>query len=211
MSDAPDDKPRELLQMENRRLRTRVQELERKMRESNPKTKSGSIKLSPQESRIFELVKQKDRALDEYAARMEQKARELEALVQELNRRNEELSNGMAVLRLYQMMFENEPAGIVGVDKEGRVIQFNSSALRYFGLQLHSMRLQHVSGLTLDEQHGESPDLGALFERAMGDGDGRVETSAGDISIRCYRLEDVTGLRGVVFRASGLPETDGES
>ena len=161
------------------------------------------------ESRIFELVKQKDKALAEYAARMEQKARELEFLVRELNQRNEELSNGLAVLRLYQAMFENEPAGIVGADREGRIIQFNTSAVRFFGVGLHALRLQHVSSLTLQGVGGEPPSLGELFAKTLASGEEGsllVKAQSGRLRVSCHRLEDISGLRGVVFRVISLDE-----
>jgi PAS domain-containing protein len=189
-------KPYRLLMLENRKLRERVAELERRCG-----TRAGAAAPGT-DSRIFELVKQKDKALSDYAERMEQKARELETLVKELNARNEELGNGMAVLRLYQLMFENEPAGILGVDREGRIIQFNSAAVRYFGVGLHALRLQHVSALRLG---GSEVDFEALFEEtidAESDVVRDVEASQGALQIRCYRLDDPSGLRGVVFRVS---------
>lgn len=191
-------KPYRLLQLENRRLRERLAELERKLQ--SEQGASGSHQLSKGDSRLFELVKKKDKALSEYAERMEQKARELEAMVTQVNRRNEELANGMAVLRLYQLMFENEPAGIVGIDRDGRVIQFNSAAVRYFGVGLHALRLQHLSGLVLP---GSDLDFEELFEAAVdADEDVVVDSTCeqGPVNVRAYRLDDPTGLRGVVIR-----------
>ncbi len=191
------EKPYRLLQLENRKLRERVAQLERKL----TKGKSGGASTCS-ESRVFELVKQKDKALSEYAERMEQKARELEDLVQTLNRRNEELGNGMAVLRLYQLMFENEPAGMVGIDREGRIVQFNSAAVRYFGVGLHAMRLQQVGDLRLP---GSDLDCEALFEQTIDASEDVVEetTANGErLRLRSYRLDDPSGLRGVVMRIS---------
>ena len=191
------EKPYRLLQLENRKLRERVAQLERKL----TKGKSGGASTC-NESRVFELVKQKDKALSEYAERMEQKARELEDLVQTLNRRNEELGNGMAVLRLYQLMFENEPAGMVGIDREGRIVQFNSAAVRYFGVGLHALRLQQVTELRLP---GSDLDCEALFEQTIDASEDVVEetTANGErLRLRCYRLDDPSGLRGVVMRIS---------
>lgn len=198
MSSGAVQKPYRLLVQENRRLRERVEELQRHLRG----TKSMASPNPCSESRVFELVKQKDRALAEYAERMEQKARELESLVQELNRRNEELGNGMAVLRLYQLMFENEPAGIIGVDREGRIIQFNSAAVRFFGVGLHALRLRHVSSLTLPESEF---DFESLFDETIdeaGDVEREARCESGAVRVRCYRLDDPSGLRGVVFRVS---------
>lgn len=204
MSSDAVQKPYKLLAQENVKLRERVADLQRRLEG----TRSMDAPAACSESRVFELVKQKDKALSEYAERMEQKARELENLVQELNRRNEELGNGMAVLRLYQLMFENEPAGILGVDREGRIIQFNSAAVRFFGVGLHALRLRHVGALALP---GADIDFEEMFEDTI-DGDGDVEQDAtatcGRVHLRCYRLDDPSGLRGVVFRVTEIHDKE---
>lgn len=190
-------KPYQLLQVENHRLRERVRELEIRLKNRG----AGSTEISKADSRIFELVKHKDKALAEYSERMEQKAHELERLVQELNSRNEELANGMAVLRLYQMMFENEPTGILGMDNEGRVIQFNSAAVKFFGVGLHAIRLRPVSELKVDG--AEDFDFEELFEKTI-DSDSDVtdviKMKDTVLELRCYRLDDASGLRGIVMR-----------
>ncbi len=196
-------KPYQLLQIENNRLKERIIALESEVKGRNSSVVDVPNEKLNADSRIFELVKHKDKALTEYSERMEQKARELESLVQELNSRNDELANGMAVLRLYQMMFENEPTGIVGMDKDGRVIQFNSAAVKYLGVSLHSLRLRSIGELRVEG--AEDFDFEDLFERAIdSDEDVLSEFVVADktINLRCYRLDDPAGLRGIVMRIS---------
>ncbi|MHC4870582.1 MAG: PAS domain-containing protein [Planctomycetota bacterium] len=203
MSNESAAKPYQLLQIENHRLKERVRELEAKVKAATGVSTNQSLHKQKADSRMFELVKHKDKALSEYSDRMEQKAHELERLVQELNSRNEELANGMAVLRLYQMMFENEPTGILGMDKDGRIIQFNSAAVKYFGVTLHAMRLRPVGELKVEGS--EVFDFEELFEKAIdSDTDVVEQIKVGEdlLELCCYRLDDASGLRGIVMRIS---------
>ena len=112
----------------------------------------------------------------------------------------------MAALRLYQLMFENDPNGLVGVSPEGMIIQFNSSAIRFFGYDLHKLRMQDVSGLELP---GADLDIKVIFEEALEGGESdpvECEQQGRRLRITCYRLEDIRGERGVVFRVSELQE-----
>ncbi len=107
----------------------------------------------------------------------------------------------MAVLRLYQLMFEGDPNGLVGVSPEGLIVQFNSSAIRFFGYDLHKMRMQNVADLQMPDT--TDVDLKALFDEAMKSDESAVaECTQKDrpVRISCYRLEDIRGERGVVFR-----------
>lgn len=112
----------------------------------------------------------------------------------------------MAALRLYQLMFENDPNGLVGVSPEGFIIQFNSSAIRFFGYDLHKLRMQDISGLSLP---GAELDLRAVFEATMEKGESApVECRSENRRLRvtCFRLEDIRGQRGAVFRVTELAE-----
>lgn len=156
-------------------------------------------------AQLTELIHMKEHVLNQYASLMEQQMKDSEETARQLNLRNEELENSMAVLQLYQMIFENEPAGIIGVDRQSRIIQFNSSAIRYFGVGLHALRLQQVSQLRLEGvADAEQPDFQAMFQHVIesqSDASLRVSADMGRIYVRCYRLEDAGGLRGVVIRA----------
>lgn len=157
---------------------------------------------SPQQARLMELLRQKNQQLEGYAQQAEQKAKDAEKSARDLAVKNEELTNSMAALRLYQLMFENDPHGLVGVAPDGTIIQFNSSAIRFFGYDLHKLRLQHISGLNLPDT---DVNVEAVFEQAMKDGEAaQLDCMQKDrkIHVACFRLEDIRGQRGAVFRLS---------
>lgn len=192
------DKPAELLKAENQRLRERAAELERQLAEAR---KSGG---GPGQARLAELLRQKNQQLEADAEEKASQAREAAKAARELAAKNEEVINSLAALRVYQLMFENDPHGLVGVAPEGEIVQFNSSAIRFFGCDLHKLRMQHISRLKLPDT-----DVGILdlFEKAMKDGEaGPVDCDQAGRQVRvsCYRLEDIRGCRGVVFRLSDL-------
>jgi PAS domain S-box-containing protein len=101
-------------------------------------------------------------------------------------------------------MFENDPHGLIGVAPEGEIVQFNSSAIRFFGYDLHKLRMQNVSRLELP---GTGVRMADLFAAAMRDGESgpiECEQSGRRVRVSCFRLEDIRGRRGVVFRLSDL-------
>ncbi|HOX06354.1 MAG TPA: PAS domain-containing protein [Planctomycetota bacterium] len=161
---------------------------------------------SPQQARLMELLRQKNQQLESSAQELEQKAKDSEKAAKDLAAKNEELTNSMAALRLYQLMFENDPHGLVGVAPDGTIIQFNSSAIRFFGYDLHKLRLQSITRLKLP---GTSVDIEAVFAEAMKNGEANpVDCVQEDRKVRvgCFRLEDIRGQRGAVFRLSEVRE-----
>ena len=188
----------ELIRVENERLRQRVAELEAELADAK---KAGG---GPGQSRLMDLLREKNKQLEADQQELHKRAAEVQESADELAAKNEQLVNSMAALRLYQLMFENDPNGLIGVSPEGMIVQFNSSAIRFFGYDLHKLRLQDVSGLALP---GTDLDLKAIFETALEKGESEpVECQQEDRRGRltCYRLEDIRGRRGVVFRVSEL-------
>ena len=154
----------------------------------------------------MELLREKNKQLEAKSDQLELKAQEAEKAAGEISAKNDELLNSMAALRLYQLMFENEPNGLVGVDPEGLIVQFNSSAIRFFGYDLHKLRMQDISGLKLP---GTEADLQAIFDEAMKEGEARpvdCQQEGRKLRLSCFRLEDIRGQRGAVFRVSELHE-----
>ena len=192
------DKPAELLKAENQRLRERAGELEHQLAEAR-KAAGG-----PGQARLTELLRQKNQQLEADAEEQARQAKESDRVARQLAAKNEELTNSLAALRLYQLMFENDPHGLIGVAPEGEIVQFNSSAIRFFGYDLHKLRMQHVSGLKMP---GTDVPLAELFATAMQDGEAgpvECEQSGRRVRVSCFRLEDIRGRRGVVFRLSDL-------
>ncbi len=156
--------------------------------------------------RLTQLLQKKNVEIQESHEELQAKAAEAQEIARDLAVKNDEIVNSMAALRLYQLMFENDPNGLVGVSPEGMIIQFNSSAIRFFGYDLHKLRMQDVSGLALP---GVDLDIKGIFEEALAKGESdpvECEQQGRRLRITCYRLEDIRGERGVVFRVSELQE-----
>ncbi len=154
--------------------------------------------------RFTQLIRKKNMEIEESHEELKAKAAEAQNAADELRIKNEELTNSMAVLRLYQLMFESDPNGLIGVSPEGLIVQFNSSAIRYFGYDLHKMRMQNIADLKMPNAEVE---LHAIFDQAMQGGESaRIECKqqGKQVFISCFRLEDIRGERGVVFRFSDV-------
>ena len=153
---------------------------------------------------LEELRQTRTCALARYAEAVEDRLRDNETLLHELQQRSEEQENIVCALQLYQAIFENEPAAIVGIDANGRIIQFNASAIRLFGVELHALHFQDVAALRLEGvADADQPDFGAIWRTAMtsrSDTSLRIPADVGRLFVRCYRLEDISGVRGAVVR-----------
>jgi len=198
---ATSDQPVEPVNAENQRLRERVAKLEKELAQARQAGAS-----PPQQAWLMELLRQKNQQLEVFARETEKNAQEAGRVAMELGLKNEELVNSIALLRLYQLMFEDDPHGLVGVSPDGTIVQFNSSAIRFFGYDLHQLRLQHVSGLALP---GTDLNIEEIFNQAMKDGQAApVDCRQGERRVRvsCFRLEDIRGQRGAVFRLAEVRE-----
>jgi PAS domain S-box-containing protein len=192
------EKPPELLKSENQRLRQRIAELEGEL--DQLRSPDGGS-----DRRLTQLIRKKDLEIEETHEELKAKAAEAQSAARELATKNEELTNSMVALRLYQLMFENDPHGLIGVSPDGQIVQFNSSAIRFFGYDLHKMRMRNVADLEMPETSGV--DLKDIFDRAMQDGESPpVECSqkGRQVRISCFRMEDIRGQRGAVFRFNGF-------
>ena len=161
---------------------------------------------TPAQARLAELLRQKNQQLEAAAGETQRKAREAERVAHELGLKNEELLNSLAALRLYQLMFENDPSGLVGVAADGSIIQFNSSAIRFFGYDLHKLRLQPIAELSLP---GTDVNIAEVFAETMKHGEvGPLDCvqEGRRVRLSCFRLEDIRGQRGAVFRLSEVRE-----
>jgi PAS domain S-box-containing protein len=156
--------------------------------------------------RFTRLIRKKNMEIEESHEELKAKVVEIQNSADELRAKNDELTNSMAVLRLYQLMFESDPNGLIGISSEGLIVQFNSSAIRYFGYDLHKMRMQNIAELKMPHADVDV-DLHAVFSEALRSGESaRTECRQQNkqVSISCFRLEDIRGERGVVFRFSDV-------
>lgn len=106
------------LKWENRMLKQRVFELEEKIKGIGSSSRHPKVE-SQQDSSVFRLLKTKNEQLEEQR--------------EELRRTVEQLSLWMSTLRLYQEIFENEAAAMVGVNKDGKIVLFNRTAPELLG------------------------------------------------------------------------------
>jgi PAS domain S-box-containing protein len=194
-----DEKPPELLKVENKRLRERIAELEEEIKQS--KEEGGGV-----DRRLTQLIRKKNLEIEESHEELKAKAEEAQSAAEELRTKNEELTNSMAALRLYQLMFENEPNGLIGVSADGVISQFNSSAIRFFGYDLHKMRMQNIAELKMP---GTKVDLKAIFDETMEKGESSpvdCKQQGRSVRVNCFRLEDIRGQRGAFFRIADAQE-----
>lgn len=150
---------------EIRRLKNAVTELEEKYRLVQSRAEHEDTTVS----NVVRLLRQKDSRLGEMDEELAQKNAQLEKLVDQLRRKNQELSTWIASLRLYQDIFENEPAIMIGLNLEGRILLFNKAAGEHFGDTIRSALMKDFDALELGRLDPAAPALirRALTERKM--------------------------------------------
>ena len=142
------------LKWENRLLKQRVFELEEKQgKPAGPKEGQGH------DTAVLKLLKTKDERLEKYAGELEQKRDELQNTVEELEKRNGQLSLWMSTLRLYQEIFENEAAAMVGVNKDGKVVLFNRTAPQVLGEKFRAALHQPIEAVDFSSFDPSTPSL----------------------------------------------------
>ncbi len=114
---------------ENLRLHQKVFELEGKLHQYTDAATRDSTRIA----NIRKLLEQKDVTLEQHAAELEEKRAELQETVKELEKRNEQLQLWMATLRLYQELFEHDREGMIAVNREGKIVLYNHTAVEILG------------------------------------------------------------------------------
>jgi len=115
--DPTEEEPRVLqILSENQRLKQKVFELEERLRRA----------VSDDSTTFVRLLKVKDEAIA-------RRAEELERTVEELEKKNQQLALWMSTLRLYQEILENDPAAMIGVNAQGKIVLFNKTAPQLLG------------------------------------------------------------------------------
>ncbi len=152
---------------ENERLQKRVKELEALLtrREEQMATRPSppSPAARPAEggntevTKVMQLLKMKDKTLAAYAKDLEEKTEKLEEVVSELKEKNEELTNWLAAVQLYREIFEHDPSAMIGLDGEGRIVNFNKAAVAIFGERMHILMLEEYGKLELDKVDATLP------------------------------------------------------
>ena len=187
------EKPYEILLVENSAFKARIKALEQKL-----VTAQRSIRTESQ-TRFFNLIKEKDKALDDSTVRLNEKIKLLEKTNYDLRAKNQELQTSVSALTIYQLMFDAAPDAIIGVDVQGHIMQFNDAAVELFGMELHRLRLVHVSKLKLS---GNSLNFEKIIKKALSQPDVQImemKYQGKDYVICSYRLTDMQKLRGVAL------------
>jgi PAS domain-containing protein len=117
-----DEEPSAVRQLlsENQRLKQRVFQLEEKARTS------GATATSTGQTSVLKLIEHKDFQLQQYTARLEEKKEQLEEAKRELELKTAELA-------LCRELIENDPASLIGVGADGRILLINRTALQALG------------------------------------------------------------------------------
>lgn len=140
---------------ENRLLKARLAELEKRL---------GPAAMEPprdetQVHKVLRLLEQRDRTLEEIALELQQKKTELEDTVLRLEERNEQLQLWIVTLGLYQRLLDEDPAVLLGFNRNGRLIFFNRAAVALFGEELRSVRLREAAEIDFTAADPETPRL----------------------------------------------------
>lgn len=104
---------------ENQQLKLKVQELESKLKlgaDTRIGKPAGESMAYGQMRKVLEL---RDRQLQEHAAKLEAQNQQLQAWV--------------ATLQMYQHIFESDPAVLIGISREMKIVLYNKAALGTFG------------------------------------------------------------------------------
>lgn len=199
------------LASENERLRERVAELEEKLGRKSPRPSPGERAGSTNVRKVIEILKHKDRALEKYAMELEEKNERLEKLIEELRTKNDELTTWLNALRLYQQIFECDPAALLGLDAEKNIIQFNRAAVSLFGEELAGMMLQPFESLDYGKASAELPRLVDQVLAERSEKHVAVPHQAGEYQVAVFPLGREEEVRGVIVRVGGLPAVSSES
>jgi len=162
---------------ENLKLHQRVFELEGKLQQYTDAAAQDSTRIM----NIRKLLQQKDVTLEQYAAELEEKRSELQQTVQELEKRNEQLQLWMATLRLYQELFEHDREGMIAVNRDGKIVLYNRTAVDILG-----ERFKDALYKPIEEADFSSFDPGAAA--MVRDALGKHKPSERTVSVRGRRV-----------------------
>jgi PAS domain S-box-containing protein len=145
------------LAAENLNLKQKVKELETELEKKF--AAQSATKAKSDLSQVIKLIERKDRTLAAYAVDLEEKSKKLQETVEELRKKNEELSLWITSLRLYQDIFENEPSAMIGLNKAGHLVLFNKSATTIIGDSLPRLLLRPVEDIVFDHLDPGIPEF----------------------------------------------------
>lgn len=181
---------------ENRRLKKQILELEEKLRRLE--TRAGHE--TSQVSNVVKLLKQKDNRLGEMDEELDEKNEELEKLVHQLKRKNDELTVWISSLRLYQDIFENEPAVMIGLNLEARILLFNQAAADHFGDALKAALMKDVDSLNFSALDPYIPTLARQVLKNPSKTSRVIENGGKKVETWVFPIKVGEGLKGVLLK-----------
>ena len=193
-----DEERIERLSEENHRLKKRVQELEASLG-------TGQRKLEEEEtqiSRTVKLLKMKDQTLDQYAAELEKKREALEEMVDQLQKKNNQLQVWVSTLRLYQDILEKDPAAVIGLNPDGKVILFNQSAERMFAGGAKTLLGQTLDAIDFSGHNPRIPSLVNKVKETFAPVDQEAEIDGRKIHTLALPMGKGAQFHGVLLKIS---------
>jgi PAS domain-containing protein len=200
MDESSEEEVLHQLKWENKMLKQRVFELEEKLQKVEPP----SVK-KEHDSSVMKLLRTKDERLEKFASEMELKRTELTHMIQELERRNAQLSLSMSTLRLYQEIFETDASAMIGVNRDGRVVLFNRTAPLVLGEKVRSALQQPIEAVDFGSFDPTTPALvrSTLQNRQPATRSVRVRDR--QVTTVVYPLGSEKEPAGALIRVSVLP------
>jgi PAS domain-containing protein len=188
------------LKWENKLLKQRVFELEEKLQKAGvaPAKKD-------HDSSVMKLLRTKDDRLETYAAELEQKRDELQKTVEELEKRNSQLSLWMSTLRLYQEVFENEAAAMIGVNREGKIILFNRTAPQVLGEKFRAALHQPIEAVDFGSFDPTTPQLVRSTLQSRQPGTRSIRIRDRQVTTSVYPLGSEKELTGALLKILVAP------
>jgi PAS domain-containing protein len=170
---------------ENRQLRERIADLEERLR-GTTRHLGQKVTESPQYVQIQKILEMRDKQLQVYTKELEEK--------------NNQLSLWMSTLLLYQHIFENDPACLIGVNRDLKIVLFNRTATQVMG---ESFRQYLGKPLGEVDLSGFDPAVAGLAAETVKTGrttQRRSDSAGRHVEISCYPLGSAVELKGVLVR-----------
>lgn len=187
------------LRAENQRLKARVCDLEESLRKKMGEARDRE---TSQVTSVVKLLKQKDEMLGDLHEDLEEKNRRLESFVTELQAKNEELQLWITSLRLYQDIFENEPALMIGVNKEGKIVLYNKATTDYFGDGFAKFLFHDLSDVDFSKLDPYVPTLVQEVLNSRKKVERKISREGTDVETWGFPIKSGETLRGALLKVS---------
>lgn len=183
MTDEAGQNPIDIIAKENEELRLRVAQLEEQV----------SMLVSQHKATVRDISQ-----LSQFRKLLELRDNQVKKYTDELERKNQQLQTWLNALRMYQEVFEVDPAVMFAVNKAGKVLLFNRAAIEYFG----------DPAALVNKSVADLPGLGSLVQQLISGlkndsvRKGEIEISGRKISVQVFRIGNEQDLRGYLCRCT---------